>query len=152
GTNYARLRNRRDFSWTLDNMIMYNKTIAEKHNLGVTLLQTASSWNTEESAMSANNIPKESYLWHAFGSIDITNSGSTATMSAGLVERQLSSYVARANYGVDDRCLISLSGRWDGASQLGEGNKWDFVPSAAFAWRIKQETFMSEATWITDLK
>lgn len=152
GTNYARLRNRRDFSWTLDNMIMYNKTIAEKHNLGVTLLQTASSWNTEESAMSANNIPKESYLWNAFGSIDITNSDNNASMSSGLVERQLSSYMARANYGFDDRYLITLSGRWDGASQLGEGNKWDFFPSAAFAWRIKQENFMSEATWINDLK
>jgi len=152
GVNYARLRNRRDFSWTLDNMLTYNKTFAEKHNLGLTFLQTASSWNTEESAMSANNIPNESYLWNAFGTIDITNSDNNASMSSGLVERQLSSYMVRANYGFDDRYLITLSGRWDGASQLGEGNKWDFFPSAAFAWRIKEESFMSEVNWLNDLK
>ncbi|WP_456865807.1 SusC/RagA family TonB-linked outer membrane protein [Galbibacter sp. BG1] len=152
GVNYARLRNRRDFSWTLDNMLLYNRTFAEKHNVGFTLLQTASSWNIEESAMSANNIPKESYLWNAFGTIDITNPDNNAGMSSGLTERQLSSYMVRANYGFDDRYLLTLSGRWDGASQLGEGNKWDFFPSAALAWRIKQESFMSEATWLNDLK
>ncbi|WP_335964859.1 TonB-dependent receptor [Galbibacter sp. PAP.153] len=152
GVNYARLRNRRDFSWTLDNMLLYNRTFAEKHNLGLTLLQTASSWNIEESAMSANNIPKESYLWNAFGTIDITNPDNNASMSSGLTERQLSSYMVRANYGFDDRYLITLSGRWDGASQLGEGNKWDFFPSAAFAWRIKQEDFMTGVTWLSDLK
>src|SRR5690606_6264477 len=44
------------------------------------------------------------------------------------------------------------SGRWDGASQLGDGNKWDFFPSAAFAWRIKQENFMDNVNWLNDLK
>ena len=38
GVNYSRLQNRRDFSWTLDNMIMFDRTFAEKHKVGVTLL------------------------------------------------------------------------------------------------------------------
>lgn len=152
GTNYARLRNRRDRSWTLDNIISYNRTFSDVHNIGVTLLQTTSSWNTENSAMSANNIPKESYLWNAFGSIDLTNPDNNAGMSSGLTERQLNSYMVRVNYGFDDRYLLTVSGRWDGASQLAEGHKWDFFPSAAFAWRIKQENFLSDADWLTDLK
>ncbi|RNL78127.1 TonB-dependent receptor [Sinomicrobium pectinilyticum] len=152
GTNFGRLRNRRDLSWTLDNIISYNRTFADVHNVGLTLLQTASSWNIEESAMSANNIPKESYLWNAFGTIDITNPDNNASMSSGLTERQLSSYMVRVNYGFDDRYLLTFSGRWDGASQLAEGYKWDFFPSAALAWRIKQENFLSDTDWLTDLK
>lgn len=49
GTNYARLQNRRDFSWTLDNMLTYDRTFASVHKIGFTLLQTASSWNIENS-------------------------------------------------------------------------------------------------------
>jgi hypothetical protein len=47
---------------------------------------------------------------------------------------------------------LTLSGRWDGASQLAEGHKWDFFPSAAIAYRINQEDFMKDITWIDNLK
>lgn len=152
GQNYARLNNRRDISWTVDNMLLYNRTFNDKHRVGVTLLQTASSWNIETSGMSANNIPKPSYLWNAMGSIDITNPDNSASMGSGLTERQLSSYMARFNYGYDDRYLVTFSGRWDGASQLGDGHKWDFFPSLALAWRLDQEDFLNDSNWLNNLK
>lgn len=152
GTNFARLNNRRDLSWTLDNIVTYNRAVGEKHNFDVTLLQTASSWNIENSGMNANNIPKQSMLWYNFGEIDITSAENNAGMWSGLNERQLSSYMARLNYGYNDRYLLTVSGRWDGASQLGEGNKWDFFPSAALAWRIDQEDFLTESEDINALK
>jgi TonB-dependent starch-binding outer membrane protein SusC len=152
GTNYARLQNRRDFSWTLDNIITYDRTFASKHNVGFTLLQTASSWNIENSSMSANNIAKSSFLWNAFGTVDLTNAANSAAMSSGLTKRQLNSYMARFNYGYDGRYLLTMSGRWDGASQLGVGNKWDFFPSVALGWRINKETFMKNVDWVQNLK
>jgi len=152
GSNYARLKNRRDFSWTLDNMLTYDRTFASKHNFGVTLLQSASAWNIEESSMNADNIPVPSFLWNAFGTVDITNAANKAGMSSGLTERQLNSYMARVNYGYDGRYLLTMSGRWDGASQLSEGHKWDFFPSAALGWRINKEEFMNNIDWIQNLK
>ena len=79
GVNYARLQNRSDLSWTLDNMITYDRTFAAKHKIGATLLQTASSWNIENSSMNANNIPNTSFLWNAMGTVDITNPANNAT-------------------------------------------------------------------------
>ena len=153
GVNQARLNNRRDFSWTLDNMIMFDRTFAEKHKVGVTLLQTASKWNTETSGMSAVNIAKDSYLWNAFNTIDVTNADNKASMSSGITERQLESYMVRLNYGFNERYLLTVSGRWDGASQLAEGHKWDFFPSAALAWRIGEESFIKDnAKWVSNLK
>lgn len=152
GTNYARLRNRRDFSWTVDNIISYDRTFAAKHKVGATLLQTASSWNIEESSMNANNIPKASSLWNQFGAIDLTNAANNARMSSNLIERQLSSYMVRVNYGYDNRYLLTMSGRWDGASQLADGHKWDFFPSAALAWRINNEAFLKDTKWVDNLK
>ena len=152
GMNYARLNNRRDFSWTLDNMIMFDRTFAEKHKIGVTLLQTASKWNTETSGMSAQNIAKDSYLWNAFNTVDVTNSDNKVSISSGLTERQLESYMVRLNYGFNERYLLTVSGRWDGASQLADGHKWDFFPSAALAWRIGEEDFIKNIGWVSNLK
>lgn len=152
GANYARLQNRRDFSWTLDNMISYDRTFAEKHNVGITLLQTASSWNIENTSMSANNIPNSKFLWNAFGTVDVTNAANKVAISSGLTERQLTSYMGRLSYGYDDRYLLTMSGRWDGASQLAKGFKWDFFPSAALGWRINKEEFFKDVNWVQNLK
>ena len=152
GKNFSRLQNRRDFSWTLDNMITFDRTFAEKHKVGVTLLQTASKWNTETSSMQADNIAKDSYLWNAFNTVDVTDANQNVKISSGLTERQLQSYMIRLNYAFNERYLLTVSGRWDGASQLADGHKWDFFPSAALAWRIGEEQFMKNVSWVSNLK
>jgi TonB-linked SusC/RagA family outer membrane protein len=152
GVNFARLQNRRDLSWTVDNMINYDRTFATKHKVGVTLLQTASSWDIESNSMSANNIPKPSFLWNAMGQVDVTNANNKASMGSNIIQNSLTSYMARFNYGFDNRYLLTVSGRWDGASVLSEGNKWDFFPSAALAWRINNEDFLKDINWIENLK
>jgi TonB-linked SusC/RagA family outer membrane protein len=151
GVNYARLRNNRDLSYTLDNMLTYDRTFA-KHKIGATLLQSVSSWDIEESSMSANNIQKPSFLWNAMNTVDLTNAANNGRMGSDITKRQLNSYMVRFNYGFDNRYLLTVSGRWDGASQLADGNKWDFFPSAAVAWRINNEQFLKDATWIDNLK
>jgi TonB-linked SusC/RagA family outer membrane protein len=60
--------------------------------------------------------------------------------------------MARVNYNYNNKYLLTLSGRWDGASQLAEGNKWAFFPSAAIAWRLDQESFLNGVNWIDQLK
>ncbi len=150
--NQARWQQRRDFSWTLDNMITYNNTFNKVHNVGVTLLQTASKWNYETASMSINNMPQDMYRWNAMGTPLITDTNNSASMSTGLVERQLESYMIRVNYGFADRYLLTASARWDGASQLSEGCKWAFFPSMSLGWRIQQESFLRDVQWLTNLK
>lgn len=151
GKNWARLTNQRAFSWTLDNLINYNRTFAEKHSVGLTLLQTASKYNYENSAMSISNVPKDSYLWNNMGAASITDTNNGAGMSSGLSENSLESYMIRVNYGFADKYLLTASGRWDGASRLAPGHKWDFFPSLAVAWRIDQEEFLNY-NWLNNLK
>ena len=146
--NYASLENENDFSWTLDNLLYYDKSIG-KHNIGATLLQTASSWNHNESRIAGIRIPYPKQKWNALGQVAKDN---LQTYSSDLVERQLMSYMGRLTYGFSDKYLLTLSGRWDGASQLAEGHKWAFFPSAALAWRITEETWMPQTTWLNQLK
>ncbi len=151
GTSYARLKNKRDFSYTLDELVNYNKKI-NAHSFGATLLHTNSQWNIESSSMVGSNIPKASYLWNNFGSLDVTDSDYNVSIGSGLTEKQLESYMGRLNYNFDEKYLLTVSGRWDGASQLAENNKWAFFPSAALGWRMKQESFMKDIHWIDQFK
>ncbi len=146
GSAFASLEKRQRLSYTLDNLIYYNKTI-NKHDIGVTLLQSQTEFKEESNSMSANNIPFSSQKWNALSSANVTLSG----YNSDLTERQLLSYMGRVNYSFDEKYLVTVSGRRDGASQLA-GNKWAFFPSAALGWRIDKEDFLNTSTWIDQLK
>ena len=146
-TNYAQLNETSRFSWTLDNLIYYDHIFAEKHTIGLTLLQSSSKNLTENSSMTATNLPWNAQKWHQLNSVSALDGFST-----GLSESQLVSYMARANYGFNDKYLLTTSIRWDGASQLAAGNKWDFFPSAALAWNMEQEEFLKAVPWVNQLK
>ncbi len=151
GKNSASRNDERHFAWTLDNMLLYNKTIKE-HTFGITLLQSSSKVNNENSSMSEVGVTIPSFLWNNMGAIDITDPDFQASMGTGLSENALSSYMARINYSFMDRYLLTASARWDGASVLAEGNKWDFFPSMALGWRMEQESWLREVTWLDQLK
>jgi len=144
----ASVSNTKDFSYTLDNLLYYDRTFGA-HTIGATLLQTASKWTSESSSITGQGIEVPSQMWYSLGSL---TSSQLSGWSSGLTERQLESYMARVNYNYNNKYLLTLSGRWDGASQLAEGNKWAFFPSAAIAWRLDQENFLNGIDWIDQLK
>ena len=150
--NQANWNTDRRFSWTLDNMLMYNKKFGN-HTLGVTFVQSASKYNSENASMSEKNVFIPSYLWNNMGDIDIYDSEKYgAGMGTGKSENQMSSYLGRVNYSFMDKYLLTVSGRYDGASVLAEGNKWSFFPSMALGWRMDQEEFMAGLDWLEQFK
>ena len=150
GTSSASLAKNQTFSYTLDHLLYYNKTIG-KHDFGITLLHSQTQYSRDSSTIAANGIAFASQKWNALSKSYIPATNLTG-YSSGLIESQLQSYMARLNYSYDDRYLVTVSARRDGASQLAEGHKFSWFPSAALAWRISNESFMSNTNWINDLK
>src|SRR5690606_27576746 len=99
--------------------------------------------------MQAVGIRMASPKWNALNKANIA---SLNDWDSGPIERQVMYYMGRINYGYADKYLVTLSGRWDGASQLAEGHKWAFFPSAAVAWRMEQEDFLKETAWVNQMK
>ena len=151
GNNTVSRGDGQQLAWTLDNMLLYNRTFGE-HTIGLTLLQSASKTETETSSISEEKIPMPSFLWNNLGAVDVTDTQYKVGIGSGLTGSQLSSYMARVNYSLMDRYLLTASARWDGASVLAEGKKWDFFPSMALGWRIEQENWMKDINWIDQLK
>jgi TonB-linked SusC/RagA family outer membrane protein len=147
-TNYAQLNQNNRFSYTLDHLLYYDKTI-NKHNFGITLLQSSSLTKQENSSMTGTKIGLSRPLWYGLSG---SNIASLDGFSTGLLKTTLVSYMARVNYGFNSKYLLTASARWDGASQLAAGNKWDFFPSTAIAWRLDQEDFIKSIKWIDQLK
>jgi TonB-dependent starch-binding outer membrane protein SusC len=64
----------------------------------------------------------------------------------------LISYYGRLNYSLAGKYVFTFNGRADGSSRFGNDNRWGFFPSAAFAWRINEESFLKNSKVISDLK
>lgn len=146
GSSYSRYSGDYNFSWTLDNLLYYDKTFG-KHTVGATLLQTASKWNQESFSMNAQGLPTADMLWYNMGAVTALDGWGT-----DLTQRQLTSYMGRLNYSLSQKYLVTMTGRWDGASQLAEGRKWSFFPSVGIGWRMEQEGFMDGLGWIDEMK
>src|SRR5690606_883247 len=54
-------------------------------------------------------------------------------------------YFARANYNFDQKYLLSVNARYDGASNLGEFYKWGLFPGVSLGWNIHREKFWGPA-------
>ncbi|WMN11232.1 SusC/RagA family TonB-linked outer membrane protein [Marivirga salinae] len=69
------------------------------------------------------------------------------------ITNQLQSYFGRVNYSYDDKYLLTVTGRMDGSTRFGFGNKYGFFPSAALGWRVIEEDFFQGLTGVfNDLK
>jgi len=65
---------------------------------------------------------------------------------------QLQSYFGRATFNFKDRYLLTATVRADGSTRFGENNRYGTFPSFAAAWNIKNEDFMADAAWLSQLK
>jgi TonB-linked SusC/RagA family outer membrane protein len=65
---------------------------------------------------------------------------------------KLIAFFGRLNYDFDQKYYLSASLRREGSSKFGINNKWGYFPAASVAWRIDQENFLHNITWLSGLK
>ena len=76
-----------------------------------------------------------------------------ASMSSSKSARQrLLSFFGRANWTWKDRYLMMASIRHEGSSKFGRNNRWGTFWSVSGGWRLSQEPWMQNVSWISDLK
>lgn len=76
---------------------------------------------------------------------DISNAG-------GMSENKLLSYFGRANYSLFGKYLLEANLRADASSSFFKENRWGVFPSFSAGWRLNEEAFMKNLTWINNLK
>lgn len=138
---------RRDSFWSLENYLTYNKTIGEIHAftglLGI-------SW--QESNFTSMNASIQNFATDYFTFDNLGAGSQLPRVGSGASRNAMNSYFARINYIMDGKYLFTATGRADGSSKFGENNKYAFFPSAALAWRVSEESFLSGHSTISNLK
>ena len=86
--------------------------------------------------------------------LEIINGSGEITLSGDEDKYQNAnmSYFGRFNYSYKDKYLLEVNGRYDGSSKFQPENRWDLFYGASLGWRIKQEAFMQNIDWLSDLK
>jgi len=132
-------------NYTIDNILNYNVE-SGKHKLNFTGLQSAFYQRNEAYSIFVRDLPYDSD-WYA-----LNTAATIGSIGSSLTERSILSYMGRVNYTFNEKYLITLTGRSDGASQLAEGNKWAFFPSVAIGWRLADEGFIKNLNLFSNLK
>lgn len=147
--NTARYDRSENFSWVLENLLYFDKTIGTDHTLNVTLLQSSQKTRSENIGVSvASTIYDISYWYDVAANLN----GSPSGYGTGFSENTLMSWMGRVNYSLKDKYLLTASGRYDGSSVLAEGHKWEFFPSFALAWKLHEEDFFAPLNFISEFK
>lgn len=89
------------------------------------------------------------------GLSDMTESAASSRIvnAAGTNNESSSvSLVLDLHYRLMNRYNFSLSMKTEGSSQYGKDNPFEIYPTLGFAWRMEEESFLSEKEWVTALK
>jgi TonB-linked SusC/RagA family outer membrane protein len=137
----------KQFMYTVENILSYNKTFGSGHSIYATAVQSIQSERSETANISVKDLPYDQQLYYNVGSA-LTLSG----VSSNLSKWSLASFMGRINYNYKGKYFATFSTRYDGASRLADGQKWVAFPSVALSWRLKSESFLSSSNFINDLK
>lgn len=143
GANYS---NQKESQITLTNQLNYSRAFSKHHKLDVSAVNDLQKYSFNTVGVSGFDIPYYG-MWY-----NVNEAQQQVTPSSGKSEWSILSYMGRINYAFKDRYLFTATGRFDGSSRLAQGNKWDFFPSAAFAWRVNEERFLNDARFLSNLK
>ncbi|WP_106830287.1 SusC/RagA family TonB-linked outer membrane protein [Parabacteroides pacaensis] len=84
---------------------------------------------------------------------DLNVAGEVQATSAASDRRHvLVSFYGRLNYVLDTKYMLTATVRHDGSSRFSPENRWSTFPSLAVAWRMKEESFLKEVDFLSNLK
>lgn len=144
----ANLSSVENTSWLNENTLTYTRKIGTRHNLTALLGNSFQRQSVLNYAIRRSGFPTDatSYYIVTAGANDRNYSPS------GSFNFTIQSFFGRLNYSLDDKYLFTFTARSDGSSKFGEGRKYGFFPSGAFAWRLGDEDFIKKTGAFSDLK
>ncbi|TNJ44979.1 TonB-dependent receptor [Tamlana fucoidanivorans] len=134
--------------WNNENTVQYSTDFNENHSLVVLGGASFQKVSTEIAESQAFGITSDATGFNNLGFSDPTRS----VVISDYDGFQIASFFGRINYAFKDRYLLTLVGRTDGSSRFAPGNKYEFYPSIAGAWKITEESFMQNQNVFQDLK
>ncbi len=134
------------YNWNIENQISYTLSLKD-HSLNAVAVYQAQKNINNTSKITGTGYADDNIRTIA-GATEILASG-TSTSNTGWT---MASWLARVQYAYKGRYMLSAAIRGDGCSRFGKNNRWGYFPSASVGWRISDEKFLKNQSWIDDIK
>lgn len=130
--------------WINEQTLTYRTVLANKHTFGLLAGNTIQGNTAKQTFAQGTNFPSDNLKQIA--------SAATTTSSSNLSENNLLSFFSRIDYNYASKYFLEVSVRADGSSRFGKDKQWGYFPSAGLSWRLKEEAFLKNSKFISDLK
>ena len=134
------------FMTTLYSTLNYSKVFNEDHNLNALV-----GYNQETAYYRSLGGTRK---YFPLNSLKELNAGSPLeqTTSGTASEWAIQSLFGRITYDYKSKYLLEVNARYDGTSRIAPDTRWGFFPSVSAGWRISEESFMNDISWLDNLK
>ncbi len=122
----------------------YDKVIGD-NDINVIVGASAESWQFQGDRSTGSGYSSD--LIRTLSAATVLNS-----IGSYLLEERFQSYFGRVNYAYQNKYLASLSYRRDGSSIFGTDNKFGDFPAASVGWRVTEEDFLKDNSFLSELK
>ncbi len=140
---YLYKENNRLLSYTFNQLLYYQRKFGD-HDLDIMLGHEFYSRKYAILSAARKTFPFPNLYELSTGS---TLDGADSSLDRYYVE----SYLSRINYNFQDKYYLSGSFRTDGSSRFYKDYRWGNFWSFGGAWRMSEENFMSDVSWIDNL-
>ena len=133
------------YDYTFDNILSYNRTFKDIHEISATLLYSVVERKYDRTNASATNFPNFNLGYNSIEQGLVQKTQSNAEREA------MNSQMARINYKLRNKYLLTGTLRRDGFSGFAANQKTAMFPSAALGWILSEEEFF-QVPWVEQLK
>ena len=131
---------------TWNNILTYDNTFGE-HHITVDAIQELIRYKTDDMSANGRSMDVEDMTYY---NLDILTDN--IEIGSGYSGYQLASFMGRLRYDYAGKYLFNFSVRSDGSSRLSKGNKWATFYSGGAAWRLSEEEFLKDISFLSNLK
>ncbi|MDJ1484746.1 TonB-dependent receptor [Cytophagaceae bacterium YF14B1] len=134
------------FNWTWTNTVNYHQNFNQIHDIKVVVGTEA--YNAVDKTLGGTT---QGYFSFDPNYTNLTTGAASPTNYSTNLSNSLFALIGRVDYNLKDKYLLGFVVRRDGSSKFLK-TQYGWFPAVSAAWRISQEEFMKNISWLTDLK
>jgi len=138
-------------NYTLEPSIRYRFTLGNNHRINAIAGYSYNAGEGSNMSITNANFDSDKFGYHNIAAGNDLIEG-VANIYSHKESNKLIAYYGRVSYNFNNKYLASASIRYEGSSRFGKNNKWGSFPAVSVGWRINEESFMSNLTFLDELK
>ena len=139
-------------NWRDDNLVVESYATFDKE-FGIHHLTAMAGYSYESYESRSSDLAAVGFVNESLGNENLASGDPEKyQIQNSLYATKLISGLFRFNYTLAGKYLATFTARADGSSKFGADNKWAFFPSGALSWKMSEEDWLKDISWVNLMK